>query len=100
MELEFEPDSSVNFMSPPLYSPQCVRCRPVREVVIVISDLYVSQEEPQQWPEGVSLPGLAQVVRFGTRAGVAAGGWRTWLATRVGAASEIASAAPATVAAL
>jgi hypothetical protein len=73
----------------------------VREVVIVISDLYVSQEEPeQQLPAGVSLPGLAHVVRFGTRVDVGTGGWRSWLASRVGAPVAITSAAPATVAAL
>jgi hypothetical protein len=72
----------------------------VREVVIVISDLYLSQETPErQLPEGVALPGLEHVARFGRRSTVE-GGWRRWLAQRLSVEDDIVSAAPATVASL
>jgi hypothetical protein len=51
----------------------------VHELVIVVSDLYLSQETPErELPAGVALPGLQHVARFGTRAKIA-GGWRSWL---------------------
>jgi hypothetical protein len=72
----------------------------VREVVIVISDLYVSQETPDRHlPDGFALPGLEHVARFGMRSKVAAG-WRSWLAHRLGHEREIGSAEPASVSAL
>jgi hypothetical protein len=72
----------------------------VREVVIVISDLYLSQETPdRQLPAGIALPGLEHTARFGSRSPLAAG-WRSWLAHRLGHEREIASAAPATICAL
>jgi hypothetical protein len=52
----------------------------VLDLVIVVSDLFVSQETPErELPDGVSLPGLHQVARFGTRS-KAVDGWRPWLA--------------------
>jgi hypothetical protein len=52
----------------------------VHDLVIVVSDLYVSQEAPErELPHGFALPGLEHAARFGSRAGVA-GGWRSWLA--------------------
>jgi hypothetical protein len=72
----------------------------VREVVIVISDLYLSQETPErQLPDGVALPGLEHVGRFGRRSTVE-GGWRRWLARRLNGEGEVAAAAAATVASL
>jgi hypothetical protein len=91
----------------------------VHDLVIVVSDLYVSQEAPErELPHGFALPGLEHAARFGSRARVA-GGWRSWLAQwltadpqskRSGAAAsetgargdadrELIGAAPATVAA-
>jgi len=88
----------------------------VHDLVIVVSDLYVSQEAAaSELPQGVALPGLQHAARFGTRSKVA-GGWRPWLArwlitdqrSRHGAAGtgplagpapELLGAAPATVAA-
>jgi hypothetical protein len=60
----------------------------VHELVIVLSDLYVSQEAPErELPLGIALPGLQQVARFGSSSSLAAaggiaaeGGWRGWLA--------------------
>jgi hypothetical protein len=53
----------------------------VRELVVVVSDLYLPQETPErQVPQGVALPGLQQVSRFGSRARLAGGGWRQWVA--------------------
>lgn len=70
----------------------------MREVVIVISDLYVSPEAPDRQLPGVAVPGLEYVARLGKRSAVVSG-WRAWLANRLGREREIASAAPATVAA-
>jgi hypothetical protein len=51
----------------------------VHELVLVLSDFYVSQETPdRELPAGVMLPGLQQVARFGTRSKIPAG-WRPWL---------------------
>jgi hypothetical protein len=93
----------------------------VHDLVIVVSDLYVSQEGPErELPHGVALPGLQHAARFGSRSRVA-GGWRSWLArwliadqhsgrgsaaaiaatsARGNADQELIDAAPATVAAL
>jgi hypothetical protein len=69
----------------------------VHELVLVVSDLYLSQEAPQrQLPEGIALPGLQYLTRFGTRSKLA-GGWRAWLARRLTGTDP---GAPATVAAM
>jgi hypothetical protein len=72
----------------------------VREIVIVIQDLYLP-EEPQAYaaPAGGpnALPGLGFVARFGARQ-MLAQGWRDWLAGWVGRA-DLAGAAPARIAA-
>jgi hypothetical protein len=88
----------------------------VHELVIVVSDLYVSQEASErELPQGVDLPGLQHAARFGTRSRVT-DGWRPWLARWLIAdqqrrrssagseglgdpARELLGAAPATVAA-
>jgi hypothetical protein len=68
----------------------------VHELVIVLSDLYVSQEAPdRELAAGVTLPGLQQAARYGARSKIA-DGWRPWLARWL-AGSE--AGAPATVAA-
>lgn len=52
----------------------------MRELVILVSDLYLSQETPwQELPAGIALPGLQHVARFGARSRIA-DGWRSWLA--------------------
>ena len=52
----------------------------MHELVILVSDLYVSQESPRrELPDGVALPGLQHVARFGARSRIA-DGWRSWLA--------------------
>ncbi|HWM65264.1 MAG TPA: hypothetical protein VNO35_01660 [Steroidobacteraceae bacterium] len=52
----------------------------MHELVIVLSDLYLSQESPErELPAGVSLPGLQHAARSGARSRIA-GGWRSWLA--------------------
>ncbi len=51
----------------------------MHELVIVVSDLYLSQETPErELPAGVALPGLQHIARFGARSQIAAG-WRSWL---------------------
>jgi len=74
----------------------------VHDLVLVVSDLYVSQEAPErELPDGVALPGLQHVARFGSRSSMA-GGWRPWLARWLIAdqnSGELPGAAPATVAA-
>jgi hypothetical protein len=79
----------------------------VHELVLVLSDFYVSQETPdRELPVGVTLPGLQQLTRFGTRSKLPAG-WRPWLGqwltgadpgapATVAAASTIVAATPAT----
>jgi hypothetical protein len=68
----------------------------VHELVIVVSDLYVSQETPERGlPGGVALPGLQHAARFGTRSRIPRG-WRPWLAWWL---TGHESGAPATVAA-
>lgn len=52
----------------------------MHELVLVVSDLYLTQEGPEQpVPSGLDLPGLEHVARFGTRTKIA-GGWRAWMA--------------------
>ena len=51
----------------------------MRELVFVVSDLFISQETPErELPPGVSLPGLQYITRFASRTQVA--DWRVWLA--------------------
>ncbi len=51
----------------------------MRELVLVISDLYVAPETAgRELPAGIVLPGLQHVGRFGTRSKLGRG-WRTWL---------------------
>jgi len=51
----------------------------VHELVIVLSDLYVSQESPDRdLPPGVALPGLQRVIRFAAYSSIPRG-WRAWL---------------------
>lgn len=51
----------------------------MHELVIVLSDFYVSQETPdRELPAGVALPGLQQATRFAARSDIP-GGWRLWL---------------------
>lgn len=51
----------------------------MHELVLVLSDFYVSQETPdRELPVGVTLPGLQQIARFATRSKAPAG-WRPWL---------------------
>jgi hypothetical protein len=49
----------------------------VRELVIVIQDLYLPEAPAAGVP--LALPGLEFVARFGTRVSLAHG-WRAWLA--------------------
>lgn len=52
----------------------------MHELVILVSDLYLSEETPrQELPAGIALPGLQHVARFGARSRIA-DGWRSWLA--------------------
>jgi len=68
----------------------------VHELVLVLSDFYVSQETPdRELPAGVTLPGLQQVTRFGTRSPIP-NGWRPWLSRWLTGAD---AGAPGTVAA-
>jgi hypothetical protein len=51
----------------------------VRELVIVVSDLYLSPESAgRPLPAGVALPGLQHITRFASRLSIE-GGWRAWL---------------------
>lgn len=51
----------------------------MHELVLALSDFYVSQEtSDRELPAGVTLPGLQLISRFGTRNPVP-GGWRPWL---------------------
>jgi hypothetical protein len=70
----------------------------VHELVLVLSDFYVSQETPDRdLPAGVALPGLQHVARFGTRSNLSSG-WRRWLSrwltgVDAGATATVAAAA-------
>jgi hypothetical protein len=69
----------------------------VHELVLVLSDFYVSQETPdRELPAGVTLPGFHHVARFGTRSKLSSG-WRPWLSrwligADVGAIATVAAA--------
>jgi hypothetical protein len=73
----------------------------VRELVMVIADLYAPRGAPAAALEAATsaaqLPGIAAVTRFGERRPLAAG-WRPWLAQWTGRA-ELAPVAPAWIAA-
>lgn len=69
----------------------------VREIVIVISDLYLPPAADHEVAAGIALPGLEQVARFARRSALA-GGWRPWLARSV-AGEGIAALPPASIAA-
>jgi hypothetical protein len=70
----------------------------VHELVLVLSDFYVSQETPdRELSAGVTLPGLQQVARFGSRSKTP-DGWRPWLSRWLtgaagGSAATVAAAA-------
>ena len=79
----------------------------MHELVLVLSDFYVSQEATdRELPAGVTLPGFRDVARFGTRSQLSSG-WRPWLsrwligadagatATVAAASSPMARPAPA-----
>ena len=81
----------------------------MREIVIVIPDLYLdpspedSRASPGDAPPGAgvlgTLPGFERAARFGTRRSIApGGGWRPWL-SRWLSRPDLASHAPATIAA-
>jgi hypothetical protein len=74
---------------------------PVRELVIVIADLYLPRgEDADRVRAGVtagSAPGFEFAARFGERAALA-DGWRAWLARRLGR-GDLANLAPARIAA-
>jgi hypothetical protein len=67
----------------------------VRELVIVIQDLYLP--ESADVAQAPALPGLQAIVRFGERE-LLNPGWRTWLARWLGRA-DLAGVAPARIAA-
>jgi hypothetical protein len=69
----------------------------VEEVVIVITDLYLTSTAEAGSIRGVNLPGLARIARYGSGQPLEQG-WRPWLAAWSGQ-SELALSAPATVAA-
>jgi hypothetical protein len=87
---------------------------PVREIVIVIPDLYLDpsatdtraggpESVPAGFPPGAgapgSMPGFEHAARFGTRRSLAPdGGWRPWLARWLGR-PDLAPYAPAPIAA-
>lgn len=80
----------------------------MREIVIVISDLYLAQDSSDRLvgrsargqPGGAvgagAFPGIEWVARFGKRAALEAGGWRPWLARWLGR-GDLAGVAPARV---
>ena len=75
---------------------------PVREIVIVISDLYLAPGRTDL-PSGAgalgTLPGLEHAARFGQRRSIESeGGWRPWLARWLGH-DDLASIPPAVIAA-
>ena len=69
----------------------------MEEVVIVITDLYLTSEGESASIRGVNLPGLARIARYGTAQPLELG-WRPWLAAWSGQ-HDLANSAPATVAA-
>jgi hypothetical protein len=71
---------------------------PVRELVIVLTDLYHAGSERAADTAGhTRLPGIEHAGRFGARTALA-GGWRDWLAGAVGR-DDLAGVAPARIAA-
>jgi hypothetical protein len=91
MRLTRELASSVNFIDGTI--------PPVREIVIVISDLYLAQEQtggpPNTGGATGTRPGFEQAARFGRRRSIEGeGGWRPWLAHWLGR-TDLASVAPA-----
>jgi hypothetical protein len=83
----------------------------VREIVIVISDLYLAPGQAGGSPEAaasardaaaasVTLSGFEHVARFGQRRSIeGGGGWRPWLARWLGR-DDLATVAPAVIAAV
>ena len=69
----------------------------MEEVVIVITDLFLTSAAEAASIRGVELPGLARIARYGS-GGALEQGWRPWLAAWSGQ-SELAQSAPATIAA-
>ena len=81
----------------------------MREIVIVISDLYLAQDPSGRSPSLVqgqldgppgsgAFPGIEHVARFGERTALE-GGWRPWLARWLGR-SDLANIAPGVIAAV
>jgi hypothetical protein len=73
---------------------------PVRELVIVIADLYLPPGDAEAARAGVAAgtaPGIEYAARFGERA-ILTDGWRAWLARRAGRA-DLDGVAPARIAA-
>jgi hypothetical protein len=71
----------------------------VHELVLALSDFYVSQETPDRdLPAGVTLPGFQHVARFGTRSKLSSG-WQPWMSRwLIGAdAGAIATVAAASI---
>ena len=94
MRLTRELASSVNFI--------VCTIPPVREIVIVIADLYLAPGQTDL-PPGAgglgSLPGLEHAARFGRRRTIKGeGGWRPWLARWLGR-DDLTTIAPAVIAA-
>jgi hypothetical protein len=85
---------------------------PVRELVIVISDLYLAEdpsgrspglvqgqlESPSGAPGKGVFPGIEHIARFGARTALE-DGWRSWLARWLGR-GDLANVAPAVIAAV
>jgi hypothetical protein len=69
----------------------------VEEVVIVITDLYLTSVAEAASIRGIELPGLARIARYGSGQ-LLEQGWRPWLASWSGQ-SELTQTPPATVAA-
>jgi hypothetical protein len=98
MRLTRELASSVNFIDGTI--------PPVREIVIVISDLYLVPGQTGASTDAGggagaigNLPGIEHVARFGQRRSIEGeGGWRPWLARWLGR-DDLAGVAPAVIAA-
>jgi hypothetical protein len=70
----------------------------VRELVIVLTDLYRPEAQPQAAAGApAALPGIEYAGRYGERVALTAG-WRAWLARRLGR-DDLAALAPARIAA-
>jgi hypothetical protein len=71
---------------------------PVRELVIVIADLYLPRERGSPSGDGFhDIPGIECVARFGARAPLPRG-WRNWLLATIGR-TDLEEVAPACIAA-